>query len=140
MMCRFFCWFRWDSAVSFGVSEMSGGRRVWTVVLMVMGVSVCSRVCSGFDWLVFVGLGVVSGVSYAFQVCSGVWVDGTPIPKGERCVRLSGVSRQKGLKIRHTSSVSPNKRAWLTRNSHIMFDPTTPGLTLSHVAPKACRI
>ena len=64
MTCRFFCWFRWDSAVSFGVSEMGGGRRVWTVVLMVMGVSVCSRVCSGFDWLVFVGLGVVSGVSY----------------------------------------------------------------------------
>lgn len=64
MTCRFFCWFRWDSAVSFGVSEMGGGRRVWTVVLMVMGVSVCSRVCSGFDWLVFVGLSVVSGVSY----------------------------------------------------------------------------
>lgn len=63
-MCRFFCWFRWDSAVSFGVSEMSGGRRVWTVGLMVMGVSVCSRVCSGFVESGFVGFGVVSGVSY----------------------------------------------------------------------------
>lgn len=140
MTCRFFCWFRWDSAVSFGVSEMGGGRRVWTVILMVIGVSVCSRVCSGFVGFSFFGFGVVSGVSHAFQACSGAWVDGIPIPKGERCVRLSGVSRHKGSKMRRRLGVSPNKRALLTRNSHIMFDPTTPGLTLSHVAPKTCRI
>ena len=32
-MCRLFCWFHWDSALSSGVSEMDGGCPVWTVVL-----------------------------------------------------------------------------------------------------------
>ena len=139
-MCRLFCWFHWDSALSSGVSEMDGGRRVWTVVLMVMGVSVCSRVCSGFVKSVFVGLGVVSGVSHAFQACSGVRGDGFPITKGVRCVRLSGVSRHKGSNMRQKMGVSSNKHTLIARNSHILFESSTLGSTLSHTTPKACRI
>lgn len=119
---------------------MDGGRPVWTVILMVMGISVCSRVCSGFIRFGFVGFGVVSGVSHASQARLGVRVDGFPVTKGEWCARLSGVSRHKGSEMRQRLGVSPNKRAWIARNNHIVFEYATFGSTLSHTAPKTCRI
>ena len=119
---------------------MDGGRPVWTVVLMVMGVSVCSRVCSGFVRFGFVGFGVVLGVSHASQVRLGVRGDGFLITKGARCVCLSGVSRHKGSEMRQRLGVSPNKRVWIARNNHIVFESSTLGSTLSHTTPKTCRI
>lgn len=119
---------------------MDGGRPVWTVILMVMGISVCSRVCSGFIRFGFVGFGVVSGVSHASQARLGVHGDGFPITKGVRCVRLSGVSRHKGSNMRQKMGVSSNKHTLIARNSHILFESSTLGSTLSHTTPKACRI
>lgn len=119
---------------------MDGGRPVWTVILMVIGISVCSRVCSVFVRFGSVGFGVVSGVSHASQARLGVRVDGFPVTKGEWEARRSGVSRHKGSEMRQRLGVLPNKRAWIARNNHIVFEYATFGSTLSHTAPKTCRI